>query len=243
MSLENTLVYRPQGGESLEVASGGSINIAAGGTLTNAGSQSITGTLEIESGAVASIESGGKLDVESGGTLSITGIVTPRHAAGTGGAKVDVSESGDCFNVTTLTLSSDTITMTDAAAAGCHGTLDLYVFAAEVNTILVSLPNLTLTAGAGGIADGAALIYSIGTAAVGTDNATLTSTEADVVPSTAATLTSGTVANVKSANTAAVVLNGNAGAKTIRLNLAVPDADSSGNDTITVSGTVTLKWV
>lgn len=144
---------------------------------------------------------------------------------------------------TVITLSGRSITMTDAGAAGSHGSVQLYDFPQCNLSFLGATCNLTLTAGVGGISDTAAVVVGVGTVTLATDNATLTGTEADLVPSTAATLTAGVGSGKgKSLTAGAAVFDGTTTAKDAWLNIAVPDADSSANDTITVSGTVTLVW-
>lgn len=160
-------------------------------------------------------------------------------AAGTGNV---ASERQGVVHTTILTLTALSVTMTDATTNGCHGSQKVYDFPAGNIMILGATSDLQITAGAGGIADGAAVVGSVGSAAVGTNNATLTSTEADIVPSTAGTLTSG-VGDVDGQSTGAAVLDGTATAADAYLNLAVPDADSSASDTLSVTGTITLVWV
>lgn len=144
---------------------------------------------------------------------------------------------------TTLQLSGAVVTMTDAAAAGCHGSVKLYDFPACNLLFLGATCDLTVTAGTGGIADTAAVVAAIGTAAVSTADATLTTTEADLIPSTAATLTAGAgAAKGKTLTAGVVVFDGTTTAKDAYLNLAIPGAGSTGNDTLTVSGTITLVW-
>lgn len=144
---------------------------------------------------------------------------------------------------TTLQLSGAVVTMTDAAAAGCHGSVKLYDFPACNLLFLGATCDLTVTAGTGGIADTAAVVAAIGTAAVSTADATLTTTEADLIPSTAATLTAGAgAAKGKTLTAGVVVFDGTTTAKDAYLNFAVPDAGSTGNDTLIVSGTITLVW-
>ena len=144
---------------------------------------------------------------------------------------------------TTLQLSGAVVTMTDAAAAGCHGSVKLYDFPSCNLLFLGATCDLTVTAGTGGIADTAAVVAAIGTAAVSTADATLTTTEADLIPSTAATLTAGAgAAKGKTLTAGVVVFDGTSTAKDAYLNFAVPDAGSTGNDTLIVSGTVTLVW-
>ena len=162
--------------------------------------------------------------------------------AGVANAGAVVDESVGTIR-TTLKLSNQVITMTDAAAAGCHGSVKLYDFPACNLLFLGATCDLTVTAGTGGIADTAAVVAAIGTAAVSTADATLTTTEADLIPSTAATLTGGAgAAKGKTLTAGVVVFDGTSTAKDAYLNFAVPDAGSTGNDTLIVSGTITLVW-
>lgn len=156
---------------------------------------------------------------------------------------VAVAESSAGAIKTVMTLSRVSITMTDATTAGSHGSLKLYDFPACNLLFLGGTCDLTITAGTGGITDTAAVVGSIGTTAVATDDATLTTTEADLIPSTASTLTGGVGATKGKTLTAGVVVfDGTATAKDAYLNFAVPDAGSTANDTLTVSGTITLVW-
>jgi hypothetical protein len=136
------------------------------------------------------------------------------------------------------------ITMTDAGAAGCHGAVQLYDFPACVVSFLGASSDLQITAGAGGITDTAAVVGAVGTATVGTGDATLTTTEADIIPSTAATLTGG-VGDCDGQSTTALLatFDGTATAKDAFLNFAVPDAGSTANDTLSVTGSVTVVWI
>ena len=156
---------------------------------------------------------------------------------------VAVAESSAGAIKTVMTLSNVAVTMTDATTAGSHGSLKLYDFPQCNLLFLGGTCDLTLTAGAGGITDTAAVVASVGTVTVGTDNATLTTTEADLIPSTASTLTAGAgVTKGKTLTAGVVVFDGTTTAKDAWLNYAVPDAGSTANDTLTVSGTITLVW-
>lgn len=130
------------------------------------------------------------------------------------------------------------ITMTDATTAGSHGSHKFADFNAGLVAIYGAISNLAITAAAGIGATGA-VVGSVGSAATGTDNATLTSTEANIIPSTTCTLTDS--AGVMDGEfTAIAALDGTQTAVDARLNFAVPDADSSGNSTITVNGYIDL---
>ena len=167
---------------------------------------------------------------------------TSSAVAGVANAGAVVDESVGTIR-TVLTLTKQVITMTDAGAAGCHGSVKLYDFPACNLLFLGATCDLTVTAGTGGITDTAAVVAAIGTATVSTADATLTTTEADLLPSTAATLTAGAgAAKGKTLTAGVVVFDGTTTAKDAYLNFAVPDAGSTASDTLTVSGTITLVW-
>lgn len=158
-------------------------------------------------------------------------------------AAIATTNSSGGMIKTVITLSGLSVTMTDATTAGSHGSVKLYDFPECNLFFLGGTTDLVITAGVGGIVDTAAVVGSIGTTTVGTDNATLTTTEADLIPSTASTLSGGVGATKgKTLTAGAVVFDGTATAKEAWLNYAVPDAGSTANDTLTVSGTITLVW-
>lgn len=202
------------------------------------------GEIEVDSGGTLTVESGGSLVLDSGHTLTINGSAVSLGTGITAGSMTTVSEAGAIVRESTITLSSDTVAMTDATTNGCHGSLLIGTFPVGGVSVLGCRGTFSsIEAGAGGVGDAASLVISVGSATVGTDNATLTTTEANILPSTAATLSSGKNTTVDAATTAGCFLNGASSAAKIYLNFAVPDADSSGNDTITVSGTVKLQWL
>lgn len=195
--------------------------------------------------------------------------------------------------ITRLTFVDHVVTMTDATTSGCHGAFKFYDLPQGLVLVQGYNINLTTAAGSGGITDTAAVVLSVGTATAGTDNATLTTTEADVVPQTSGTLTAGagtfaatsvstytaltdnsggltsdsTLVSIAAGYTQAAVANAIAqlnnrinfvadrlnlrqrlvGSATtaadLFLNIAVPDAGSSANDTITLNGTLEFHWV
>lgn len=154
-----------------------------------------------------------------------------------------VTRAGDfaLFQRTVLTLDDLVLTMTDATTAGNHGGRSIFTFPAGVISMLAAYGDLTITAGAGGIGDTAAAVVAVGTTVTATDNATLTTTEANIIPSTAFTL-SGGVKNAPLSGTTPAMLGTHAAAAQAFLNCAVPDAGSSANDTMTVAGTLTFLW-
>jgi hypothetical protein len=180
---------------------------------------------EPQSETVAQLFGGG-----SAGAINGTGVALTEHTGG--------------VHQTKLTLTGVSITMTDATTAGSHGSLKLYDFPAGVIQVLGATTDLTITAAAG-IGATASVVGSLGTVTTQTDNAALTSTEADIIPSTACTLTTsaGTMKGKSTATEmAAGIFDGTSTAKDLFLNFAVPDAGSTANSTLTVNGTVTFTW-
>jgi hypothetical protein len=167
--------------------------------------------------------------------------VAPGNGAAAGTGNV-ASEQVGTVHKTVLTLTALSVTMTDATTAGNQGLQKIYDFPEGNILILGATTDLAIAAGVGGITDTAAVVGSIGSVAASNADATLTSTEANIVPSTSATLTGG-VGAFGGQSTASAMLDGTATAVDAYLNFAVPDAGSTGNDTMSVTGTVTLVWV
>jgi hypothetical protein len=144
---------------------------------------------------------------------------------------------------TKFVLNGVSVSVTDSGGAtGAHGNLKIYDFPAGAILMHGGAAKLTVTA-ATGIDAGAALVWAVGTTATATDNATLTTTEANIIPSTAATLTSSTNTSSQYTATAAGILNGTATAIDGYLNVAVPDAGATANSTVTVTGEIVVTWI
>lgn len=180
-------------------------------------------------------EAGSEVDF-SETTLLLPGQDNPGAAA----AGVSVAESSMGINKTVITLAAVSIATTDNTTNGANGNKELYDFPAGNILVLGGITNLT-TLGAGGVTATAALVGAVGTVVAAAD-ATLTSTEANIIPSTAGTLV-GSVGVLKGKSTAPVTLDGTSSAIKAYLNVAIPDAGTSANGTVTVSGTVTLFWM
>ncbi len=182
-------------------------------------------------------------------------MIALQEAAGAGaettgaknGSALSAVESRLPVHRTVLTLAALNVDTIDHTTAGAQGSHKLYDFPAGIIQVLGCVTDLTIARVGTSIAAAAAVVASVGTAAAAIDNATLTGTEADIIPSTAAPLTAG-AGTVKGKSTAtemaAGVWDGTSTAKDAYLNFAVPDADHGGtNDALTVSGTVTITWV
>ena len=187
--------------------------------------------------------SGGKVNMEAGSILEIAdGVLTTVGIGAPAGTGVTAVEKVLIPHQTVISLAATSITMTDATTAGCHGSRKIFDLPAGNILILGATTDLQVTAGTGGISDTAAVVGAVGSVAAATDNGTLTSTEANIVPSTASTLTAG-AGSCDGESTAPVTLDGTATAADVYLNFAIPDAGSSANDTLLVTGTVTITWI
>lgn len=175
------------------------------------------------------------LDATGGGSIGSVPLSNRAYVVAT-------EQGGPILKKTTFTITSAPVTTVDATTNGAHGSLQLYDFPVGLIHILGATMSLSTSAGAGGLSDTAAIIQSVGSVTVSNSNATLTSTEADIIPSTAGTLSGGVNTAVVGVSTATAVLDGHTTAADAFLNFVSPDAGSSGDDILTVSGTVTIFW-
>lgn len=141
-------------------------------------------------------------------------------------------------------LSNVAVATTDNGANGAQGTLLLGTFPRGNLQFFGGVSNLSITGDGTNITATAAVVSAVGSAVPASD-ATLTGTEADLVPSYAATL-SGSAGVVKGKGVTGKFFDNttttNATQTTANLNFAIPDAGSSANGTITVSGTIELSY-
>jgi hypothetical protein len=141
-----------------------------------------------------------------------------------------------------LTLTAQSITTTDAGANGAHGSKLIYTMPAGNIAILGATTDLTISRVGTNLTTAAAVVAALGTTATATDNSTLTTTEANIIPSTVATLTAG-AGVAKGESTAGTTFDGTSVAVPVYLNFAVPDAGSTGNDALLVNGTIKIAYV
>lgn len=120
-------------------------------------------------------------------------VTTPYASAPAG---MEVFESGEGYlRLTRIKFTNFALTITGLTTEGGHGSSLLVTMPEALVRLLGAEYNLTMTAGTGGISDTAALVWGVGSAAVGVNNATLLTTEADIIPSVAATLVGGVKAS------------------------------------------------
>jgi hypothetical protein len=140
------------------------------------------------------------------------------------------------IRITRLTLTNVPITHTDNGATGSGG-VKIYDFPEGVITLLGGVADLdfeleTLT--------DSNFVYAVGTATAGADG-TLTSTEANIVASTAAALTSG-AGTGKGEGTTLSAVNGADTALDAFLNIASSTDPSTANDCV-VNGVIQFAWI
>lgn len=155
-------------------------------------------------------------------------------------AGIGLVESGVEIRHARLTLSGVVIATTDHTTSGAEGHQQLLTFPAGNILVLGAVANVTLVADGTGITTGAAVVASVGSVVAAAD-ATLTSTEANIIPSTAATLS--TLTGVMAGkSTAVALLDGTSTNAAAYLNVAVPDAGTAGAGTITATGTIDIFY-
>ena len=147
-----------------------------------------------------------------------------------------------------LSVTDLTLALTDVAGVVAYCSQKIFDFPEGHILLLGAVADLALTKDAAGVADTWNGDVALGTVAAAGD-ATLTGTEADIVPSTA---TPAAVAGVSSADCQSTgtesgsILDGHATAKDCYLNLLVDDADQDVTTTPTnliVNGTIKLTYI
>lgn len=218
-------VYREQGGNRQVVKSGGDIKFESGATLT------------LESGAVANLAD----------ALQTTSGVGAKN-----GSTVVATEYGDgVIHKTVLTCTATPVTITDDAGVAQYGGAGkVYDFPTGLLLSLGAVINGLVTLGTTGtIINTWAGGVALGTVPA-TTGATLTGTEADIMPEVDVAAATAKVASVDAVSVATALtesgarwLDGTSTAKDLYLNLVVDDDASHTSGTGTFTGTVTIVWI
>lgn len=161
---------------------------------------------------------------------------------GTAGSGLTVTQSIVVPQTFTVPFSAFSLTMTDATTAGSHGSKQIFTMPAGNITVLGAVAALNIVRVGTAITATAAVVASIGSTAVATSDATLTGTEANIMASTSATLTAG-AGVVNGHSTATVELDGTDTAVPVFLNFAIPDAGSTGNGALIISGEIVVTYL
>lgn len=164
--------------------------------------------------------------------------------AAAGSGAVAGNSPGDGLTKTVITLTNFTIPLVDNAGVDAHGGAKFYDFPAGVIQIDNAHTALAVTKSSAGVNADWDGDFSLGSVVAAVD-ATLTGTEANIIPTTA---TPQAVAGVTSANgdmTTPLRLGTLAGALDAYLNVLVDDADHDVTGTpcnLIFNGTITMWW-
>lgn len=142
-----------------------------------------------------------------------------------------------------FTFDSYALTMTDEAGVVLYGGIKLWDFPEGAVQFMNAIADLDIT-GSGGINADFDGDFGVGTVTA-SNNATLASTEQNILPTTATPQASGgvTTANGQSTITqAGIVIDGTTTAADLYLNFLVDDADHDGG-VLTISGTLKVTFM
>lgn len=181
-----------------------------------------------------------------------TSISTGTATVGTAnGTTVSAKEYGfGNFRTTVLTLTATPITITDDAGTAQYGGVKIYDFPTGAICTMGGVVAGALTLGVTGtITDTWEGDVALGTATA-TTGATLTSTEADIIPSVAIAAATSKVAAIKAVPVATALtesgarwFDGTGTAKDLYLNFVIDDSATHTAGTGAFTGTVTLNWI
>jgi len=168
----------------------------------------------------------------------VAGSESMHGAAGTG---VSVLESGGApIHKTVLSLAAAAVTLTDEASTVLYGSKALYTFPEGCILSLGATVDLDIAV-AGSLSATADGDFALGSAAADND-ASLTGTEADIIPSTTIPQLVASAGNETGQSTGVTFLDGTSAAKVLYLNQIWDDADHDGGS-MTVTGTVEIFWM
>lgn len=149
----------------------------------------------------------------------------------------------------TFKFAAKAIPLLDAAGVVAYAGLKFFDFPEGNIVILDAIANLTMTKSSAGVIDAFDGDFSVGTVTA-SNNATLTATEQDIIPSTSTPQATGAglaaVTTLKGrVPTSPIVLDGTGGAKAAFLNLLIDDTDHDVTTTpasLIVTGSITIIW-
>lgn len=151
------------------------------------------------------------------------------------------------INRTTITFVSRSLSMTDEAGVVAYGGTKIYDFPAGSILILGAVANLTILKSGAGINADFDGDFGVGTVTA-SNNATLSSTEQNIIPTTATAQAVAGATTAVGLNAAAIApLDGTTTAVDMYLNFLIDDADQDitggGASSLLISGTLTLTWI
>lgn len=145
---------------------------------------------------------------------------------------------------TVLTFTNTPLPLIDTAATVARCALKVFDFPAGSIYIFGATANIALTKSAAGVDADWQGDFGVGTAAAAAD-ATLSSTEQNIIPTTETPAATSGATAAKGRSTAALILDGTTTAVDVYLNVLVDDGDQDVTTTPTnliANGTITLLW-
>lgn len=168
------------------------------------------------------------------------------HGAGTAftSGVVAVESGNDVVRKTVLTFTNVHVSLTDEAGVVAYGGIKVYDFPEGLVHVLAAVSDFALTKSSAGVI--AAFDGDVGVGTVtASNNATLASTEQNIIPTTATPQAVAGVTTADAVSTAAVTIDGSVTAADVFVNLLVDDADHDVTGTpadLILNGTLTLVW-
>jgi hypothetical protein len=163
-------------------------------------------------------------------------------AAAGAGVSVEASKAG--YTKTVLRFENVAIPLADAAGVVAHGGLKVFDLPEGLVHIAAASADLAVTKSSAGVNADWDGDFGVGTVTA-SNNATLSSTEQNIIPTTATPQAAAGATTAKGVSTGGVLLDGTAGAADVFLNFLVDDTDHNVAGTacnLIVNGTLTLLW-
>lgn len=167
----------------------------------------------------------------AGGVPAVTGLAA--------------QEIGNTIKRTTFNFTNVTFALTDVAGVVAYSGKKIYDFPEGNIVVLGAVADIALTKSSTGVNATWNGDFSVGTVTA-SNNSTLTSTEANIIPSTATPAGVAGVSSARGKHTAVAVVDGTGTAVDLYLNFLVDDADQDVTTTacnLICNGTITLTWM
>lgn len=173
-----------------------------------------------------------------------TAAKTAGAVAGTG-VTLERDALAGVVHQTVIKFTNAAVALADEAGVVAYGGLKVYDFPAGNILVLGAVLDVDLTKSSAGVNANFDGDVGVGTVTA-SNNATLASTEQDIIPTTSTPQASSGATTANAVSTAVAVLDGTATAKDVYVNLLVDDADHDVTGTacnLILNGTLTLTWV
>ena len=160
------------------------------------------------------------------------------------GLKATVSGNG-VLNKVTLSFTDVDVAMLDNAGTVAYAGLKVFDFAEGAVNILGAVADLDVTKSSAGINDTFDGDFGVGTVTA-SDNATLATTEQNIIPTTATPQAAAGATTANGQSTAGLILDGTTTAVDVFLNFLIDDADHNVTGTpanLILNGTLTFYFI